>query len=165
MTVKKKASKKVTKKKASSRKGKTKTVTFEVPVTGRPTKYDPKFCETVIEYMAKGYSKQAVAGVIEISVDTLYEWAKKHKDFSDAISIGEAKARLWFDNVLANHLTHNKNGQQINGQVYALNMKNRFGFSDKKEIDLGGDKDKALEIKLNYNYDNDNPQKKEEEDA
>lgn len=151
MTIKKKAPTKKKATKKATKKGKTKTVSFEVPVNGRPTKYDPKFCDTVIDMMTKGYSKQACAGEIGIAVDTFYQWVKKHKDFSDAVSIGEAKARLFFDKVLVNHITHSKNGQQINGQVYGLNMKNRFGFSDKKEVELG---DKTTDtIKLAYSLD------------
>ncbi len=152
---KKKVTKKVTKKKVTKKpykKGtKTITVEIEVPTHGRPSKYDPKYCETVIEMMSKGYSKEAVAGYIGISKNTLYQWAKANPDFQDAIDIGVQKARLFFDEVLVNHITHTKNGTQINGQVYALNMKNRFNFTDKKEVDLG---EKTLPvIKLAYNLD------------
>ena len=147
--------KKVTKKKVSKRKPKGTTkkimVEIEVPVYGRPSKYDPKYCDTVVDMMSKGYSKEAVAGEIGISKVTLYKWMEEHEDFMNAVRMGEQKARLWFDKIMVDNLVHSKNGKQINSSVYALNMKNRFGFSDKKEIDLG---EKTLEpIKLAYNLD------------
>ncbi len=39
---------------------------------GRPTKYDSRFCDIAYKYMAKGHSKQAVAGKLGTSRDTLY---------------------------------------------------------------------------------------------
>jgi len=117
---------------------------------GRPTKYDPAFCEEAIEVMKKGFSKEAVAGHLGISCDTLYQWIKKHKDFSDAISIGQAASQLFWESMAVTHTLHTKNGKQINGQVYNLNMKNRFNWNDKKEVSL--ESEKGVEIKLNYNY-------------
>lgn len=79
---------------------------------GRPTKYDPKYCEEIIEYFSvkpyeiiekkitnkKGEThtvleKEAadfpsLAGFcckIGIHRDTLHKWTKKHKDFFDAV--------------------------------------------------------------------------------
>lgn len=101
---------------------------------GRPTKYDKKYCDVVIDYMSRGYSKEACAGAIGISKNTLYEWAKKHEDFKDAISIGEARSQLFWEAMAVDYTVHSKNGKQINGQVYGLNMRNRFNWSDKKEI-------------------------------
>ena len=101
---------------------------------GRPTKYDKKYCEVVIELMAKGYSKEACAGYIGIAKNTLYEWAKANPDFQDAISIGEAKSQFFWESMATDYTVFSKNGKQINGQVYGLNMKNRFNWSDKKEV-------------------------------
>lgn len=151
MTVrkKKKVTKKATKKQPSKKvSDSTKKVSKEKRPVGRPTKYDPAFCETVIEYMAKGYSKEAVAGVLDIDKTTLYEWAKKYPEFSNAIAKGESKSRLFFEGKLLNHLTHTKNGEQLNGQVFNLNMKNRFGWSDKKEVNLGEETAKKFNFSL-----------------
>jgi len=113
----------------------TKKTTEKKPV-GRPTKYDKKYCEVVIELMAKGYSKEACAGAIGIAKQTLYDWAKAHKEFSDAISIGEARCQFFWESMGVDYTVFSKNGKQINGQVYGLNMKNRFNWSDKKEVQV-----------------------------
>lgn len=60
---------------------------------GRPTKYDPKYCDEAIEFMAEGFSVGAFAGKIRVSRDTLYEWASKHREFSDALKIGRSAAQ------------------------------------------------------------------------
>lgn len=115
---------------------------------GRPTKYQHKFCEYAIHYLSKGLSKEALAGVLCISKTTLYEWIKEHQDFANAIAIGEAKSQVHWEALTVEHVVHTKNGKQINGQVYGLNMKNRFGWSDKKEIALEEDTKKSFAFSL-----------------
>ena len=93
---------------------------------GRPTKYKKAFCKVVIEKMAEGYSKEAVAGFLGIAKDTLYSWVKKYPEFSDAISIGESKSRLFWEKLMIDHVVYSRGGPRINNQVLSLNMKNRF---------------------------------------
>jgi hypothetical protein len=100
---------------------------------GRPSEYDPAFCDVVIEEMSKGYSKEATAGYLRIAKETFYRWTREHKDFKDAVSIGESLSQRHWENKLVEHVVHTKNGSQINGQVFNLNMKNRFGWTDKNE--------------------------------
>jgi hypothetical protein len=65
---------------------------------GRPSKYDPEFCEVMISAMeTEGLSLGAVAGLIGVSRDTLYEWATVHPEFSYAKKMGEAKAQLFWE--------------------------------------------------------------------
>jgi len=65
---------------------------------GRPSKYDPEFCEVMISAMeTEGLSLGAVAGLIGVSRDTLYEWTTVHPEFSYAKKIGEAKAQLFWE--------------------------------------------------------------------
>lgn len=115
---------------------------------GRPTKYKPEYCDYAIHYLGKGFSKEALAGILCISKNTLYEWIKAHEDFKDAITIGEAKSQVHWENLTVQHVVHTKNGKQINGQVYGLNMKNRFGWSDKKEIALEEETKKSFAFSL-----------------
>lgn len=140
MTTKKKVAKKKVKKKAT-----------KAPVkkeVGRPTKYESRFCEMLIKKMAEGYSKEAVAGYLEISKQTLYNWAKENPEFFDAIAIGETKSQLLWEGDLVKYKTHTKNGTQINSQVFNLNMKNRFGWRDKQEISVDEDTKKSFGFKL-----------------
>ena len=63
---------------------------------GRPTKYEPRFCDMVVEDMGKGYSLTAFAGLIGVNKDTLNEWMSVHPEFSDAVTRGKAlRLRDW----------------------------------------------------------------------
>lgn len=55
------------------------------PKIGRPSEYDPAFCDAVIAAGAQGYSLTAFAGMIGVHRDTLYAWGEVHPAFSDAM--------------------------------------------------------------------------------
>lgn len=133
---------------AKVRKKVTKRLTKDGEPFGRPTKYNPDFCDVVREVMAKGYSKEAVAGHLQISKDTLYAWEKEHKDFSDALKHGVELSRKFWEKIALDHITHTAKGKQLNSTVWIFNMKNRFGWSDKKEIELGEKTAKSFGFKL-----------------
>jgi len=89
---------------------------------GRPTKYDPEICEDVLEYMRQGDSKVAVAAKIGISRETLYDWARTHKDFSDTIKRGVELSQAWWED-LGKELVLAGQG---NATAWIYNMKCRF---------------------------------------
>jgi len=72
--------------------------------------------------MAKGLSFESFAGLIDVHIDTLYEWAKVHQSFSEAKKRGTAKSLLKFEATgLAN--LGNKN---FNSTLWIYQMKCRF---------------------------------------
>jgi hypothetical protein len=112
---------------------------------GRPTDYREEFCEQATELMSKGYSKEAVAGSLGICKDTLYRWAKEHKQFSDAIKRGEVASQLFWEGLGLTGIILGKADTFAQG-AWAFNMKARFGWRDTpKEDDI-----KKKPIKLKY---------------
>lgn len=94
---------------------------------GQPTKYEPRFCEMLIKHMALPASFESFAGSIDVDRDTLYEWRKKHKAFSDAHKKGKMKALEVFEKTL-----RLMGKGQIKGNVAAVlfHMKNLTTFRD-----------------------------------
>ena len=106
---------------------------------GRPTKYRPEFCEDLIEHMRGGGSVESFGAFLgekygnasAICKDTVYEWAERYPDFSDAKKIGTAFARKFYEDI-------GKRGMKgeyvaFNSTVWVFSMKNRFGWRDKVE--------------------------------
>lgn len=59
---------------------------------GRPTKYDPSFCDQIVDFCAQGYSLTAFAGSLGVARSTIQEWAKEHPEFSVACNAAKAAA-------------------------------------------------------------------------
>jgi hypothetical protein len=66
---------------------------------GRPSKYDPKYCETVIELMKEGKSLSEVCAAIGIGRNRMMHWTEEHKEFRDSIDTGKALAQAWWEEV------------------------------------------------------------------
>ena len=116
--------KKSTKKKSLSKKN----------VLGRPTKYDEKYCQMLIDHMEKGYSFESFAGLIGVCRDTLYEWCKAHQLFFDSKKIAFEKNLLFWERQGIEGLW--TSGQtRFNSTSWIFNLKNRFGWVDRKDID------------------------------
>lgn len=109
---------------------------------GRPTKYKKEYCEQLIDYFSiKPFEldkhKRKVpnpqpnlfgfAALIGVSRDTIHEWTKVHKEFSDAMS----KAK----DLQANFVLTNALLGLTNSTFSQFMMKNVTDWRDKKEVD------------------------------
>lgn len=103
---------------------------------GRPSTYDPAYCEEATTFLADGYSLAALAGHIGVARSTVYEWVNEHPEFSDAVKIGQAKAVLWWEDrnrALAR-------GEDGNATAVVFGLKNRASdeWRDVKATEISG---------------------------
>ena len=97
---------------------------------GRPTKYKPEMCETVIELMKEGASQYEVLATLGISEDTFYRWKKENEEFSESIKRGSQLSQAWWEKKGRISL----DDRQFNSTLWYMNMKNRFKWADKQEV-------------------------------
>lgn len=91
---------------------------------GRPTKYKPEYCMQLMQHLKLGRSFDSFAAEILVNPDTLYEWAKTNRDFSEAKKIGETLSlKYWEDK--AENIVDTSPGKK-NGTVLIYIMKCRF---------------------------------------
>ncbi|MEM6898451.1 MAG: hypothetical protein AAF583_01590 [Pseudomonadota bacterium] len=102
---------------------------------GRPTKYDPSFCEAAIAFMGEGYSLTAFAGSIGVTRATVYNWLDEHEEFFDAVKIAKAKGQGVWEQMLRMQAMMNKG----NTGAIAFAMKNLYpdDWRDKQEVEHG----------------------------
>ena len=99
---------------------------------GRPSDYDPRFCDEIIEFMGQGYSITAFAGHIGVHRDTLYEWESKHPAFSDAIKA----ARMMRVAALEYGLLNASAGHEVTARIFALKNADPTEWRDKRDVDV-----------------------------
>jgi hypothetical protein len=58
---------------------------------GRPSDYDPAFCDPLIQFADTGLGVTAFAGKISVARSTIHLWATRHAEFRDAMEIAAAK--------------------------------------------------------------------------
>ena len=132
---------------------------------GRPTKYDPKYCDELIKFFniephfetpvvttyKDGTTKEEVklipsdlptlasfASSIGVHRDTIHQWATEHKEFSDTIKEAkEHQERILVTNGLIG---------LYQGAFAIFTAKNVIGWKDKTEIEHSGDQDNPILI-------------------
>lgn len=107
---------------------------------GRPTTYDPAFCDRVIQMGREGYSRAQMAYELDVAKDSLYEWAKVHPEFSDAITRATTHAQAWWERKGHDYLIESPMGDRINPGLYSRSMAARFpdDWREKTATELSG---------------------------
>jgi transposase len=100
---------------------------------GRPSKYDPAFCERVLELGREGKSKTQIAAAIDVSRVTLGTWGEQHPDFLAALKRARELELAWWENVGQKHML----APGFNATAFIFQMKNRFReeYRDVQTID------------------------------
>jgi len=96
---------------------------------GRPTKYDPAYCQQLIDHMADGASVGSFCAEIDVARATINLWASQHPEFMEALSRGKAKAQAWWEKVGRGIAM----GEDGNASMCIFGMKN-MGGDDWQEV-------------------------------
>lgn len=103
---------------------------------GRPSVYDPAFCELAETTLSKGYSLAVLAGEIGVSRQTVDTWQNTHPEFLDAIKRGRAKgARVWEDRLAK---LADANVGNVTAVIFGLKNRLADDWRDKQEIEHSG---------------------------
>src|SRR5713226_1714988 len=65
---------------------------FQQQRPGQPTRYEPAFCPRARRLALLGLTDTEIADLFGICPDTLYEWRRRHPEFSDSVDAGKAEA-------------------------------------------------------------------------
>jgi len=103
-------------------------------MAGRPSKYNPVYCDEVINTMATGLSLTAFAGDIGVSRDTVNEWTRVHPEFSDAVKIAQAKRVKYLEETMLD----GNFGARVTARIFALKNADPTEWKDKREVEHSG---------------------------
>lgn len=88
--------------------------------TGRPARYEPAYCDRVVDLMAEGHSLKGTAIALRINRKTLYNWARGHPEFADSLDRGRCACTLFWEN----RLIAIANGGKGNTRLVIVALKN-----------------------------------------
>lgn len=111
---------------------------------GAPTKYDPAFCDTVIDLGKQGKSVTQIAATLEVTRKTLYNWEEQFPEFLYALSYARELAQAWFEDKGQEGL--DKPG--FNSSLWAKQVSCRFpnDYRETTRNELANADGKAFEI-------------------
>jgi hypothetical protein len=115
---------------------------------GRPSKYDPAYCDQVVEHMREGASLTSFAASVDVARSTINEWMEHHPEFSEAVKRGKAACAAWWEKTNRNLALTG----QGNATACVFGLKNMAGedWRDKHELEHSGPGGAALAISVNF---------------
>lgn len=102
------------------------TDTTEKRPVGRPSLYDPKYCEEVIAYGKLGKSIEQIASILNVSLRVLYDWRDKHPEFLHALEDAKTYEQAWWEEQAAAYMVENKESDRLNATLWSRSMAARF---------------------------------------
>lgn len=103
---------------------------------GRPTKYNPAYCDDIVERMSQGFSLSAYCDYAQINRSTINEWVEKHPAFSQAVERGK-NARLHFWEQLGLEVAKT-GGEGSQATMIIFGLKNMGSDEWKEKIEHSG---------------------------
>jgi hypothetical protein len=103
---------------------------------GRPPKYRPEFCDTVLELGAQGMSECEIAVELGVARSTLHFWKGEHPDFLAAITRAKEAEQAWWEKTGRTALFADK----FNSVVWSKSMSARFRdeYTDRVKSEITG---------------------------
>jgi hypothetical protein len=93
---------------------------------GRPTLYDPAYCETVRELGRIGKSIEQICYQLNISIRTIYLWKDTHEEFMQALDDAKTFEQAWWEEQAAAYMVENKESDRLNATLWSRSMAARF---------------------------------------
>jgi len=85
-------------------------------------KYDPKFCDMAIAHGKEGGTVVTFASKCGVTRKVIYDWAKAHPEFEEALARMQEESRAWLMKHLQEHLldsgTVRINGHALNAYLW-----------------------------------------------
>jgi transposase-like protein len=102
------------------------TETQEKRPVGRPSLYDPMYCEKVIELGKIGKSIEQIAANIGVGTKTLYNWKDEHPEFLHALDLAKDFEQAWWEEQAQAYMVENKESDRLNASLWSRSMAARF---------------------------------------
>lgn len=101
-------------------------MTEEKRPVGRPSTYNPEYCERVVELGKLGKSIEQICFDLDTPVRTLYEWRDRYPEFSQALEDAKAFEQAWWETQAHAYMVETKDGPKLNASLWSRSMAARF---------------------------------------
>ena len=103
---------------------------------GRPTVYQPSFCDAVIGFGQEGMSKAQMAARLGVCRNTLDNWCSDHPEFLSAFTRARDLAQDWWETKAQTNLETTT----FNTSLWSRSMAARFphDYAERRQVEMSG---------------------------
>lgn len=106
---------------------------------GRPSKYDPAYCEVVIELGKLGKSDSQMAAALNVDRASIYRWRDEHSEFRACLSRAQTFAHAVWDGMGFDGAT-GAYGRDFNALAWKVSVQSRFreDYTERRVQEISG---------------------------
>ena len=101
-------------------------MTEDTKPVGRPSLYDPAYCNKVVELGALGKSVEQISSNLGVSLRTMYTWRDAYPEFLHALDEAKAAEQTWWEDQAQAYMLEHKDGAKLNASIWSRSMAARF---------------------------------------
>ncbi len=113
---------------------------------GRPSEYDPAYCDRIVELGKTGASLVEMAFEFGVTKQTLHNWTDAHPEFLDAFTRAKMASQVWWERKGRDGME--KSSQEFQASIWSRSMAARFpeDWTEKKRQELSGPNGGAIPV-------------------
>jgi len=121
---------------------------------GRPTKYDPSYCQIAIELGRQGKSRESIAANLNVSWNTLNLWADAHPEFMEALNNAKTLEQDYWEDLGLRYIVEAPGGSKLNSAVWGRSMAARFPqkWRDNSKMEVVGKDNGAIQVDVVHDF-------------
>ena len=121
---------------------------------GRPTKYDPAFCEIAIELGRQGKSRESICANLGIGWTTLNVWMETYPEFRDALDDAKILEQDYWEDLGTRYIVEAPGGSKLNTGVWTRSMAARFPkkWRDNSKMEVVGKDNGAIQVDVVHDF-------------
>ena len=101
-------------------------MTEDTRPVGRPSLYDPAYCDKVVELGALGKSVEQISSNLGVSLRTMYTWRDAYPEFLHALEQAKEAEQTWWEDQAHAYMLEHKDGAKLNASIWSRSMAARF---------------------------------------
>jgi len=101
-------------------------MTDDTKPVGRPSLYDPSFCDKVVALGALGKSVEQISSNLGVSCRVLYDWRDRYPEFLRALEEAKEAEQTWWEEQAQAYMLEHKDGPKLNASIWSRSMAARF---------------------------------------
>ena len=135
----------------------TKTPSKNGKFLGRPSKYDPAYCDAILDLGKEGLSKWQICSRLNIGIHNMNAWEGAHEDFRAALEQARLDALAYWEDLAHYHIREAPGGVKLNTGLWSRSMAARFPeqYRENSKLEVTGKNDGPVQVDVVHDFSQD----------
>jgi transposase len=132
----------------------TKTPSKNGKFLGRPSKYDPAYCDQIVALGKEGLSRWQICSRLNFGLHNMIAWEGAHDDFRQALEQARLDSLAYWEDLAHDHIREAPGGIKLNTGLWSRSMAARFPeqYRENSKVEVTGKNDGPIEVDMIHDF-------------